>query len=226
MKPVKFLGLILACMCVLGVTMVSSASAGLPTALPEKVTLLGTSSLTKLKTLAGTVVECATNKDEGTFTSHGQLGPFKIDFETCKGTIAGIKLTCTGLGEATGVILANGEFHLVYDKLGTGAALGVGILFLLSPEVHFECPAGGTLVLVKGEILCLVTPVAAKVTTAGVFAIKCEQTAGDQTEVYFTNAGATVKPLALSSFAGGTFESSGEEGLASLHPSVESEIMG
>jgi hypothetical protein len=55
---------------------------------------------------------------------------------------------CTGLGEAKEVILVLGTYHLVFDKLGTGAALGVGILSLLEP-VRFTCLT--TLIVILGN---------------------------------------------------------------------------
>jgi len=101
-------------------------------------------------------IECETSKSEGTEEQTGNgppSGPFHIDFGKCKNTGTGI--TCTGLGEATGVILALGTVKLVFDKeVGKEfKELTVATLFETSP-VHFSCSA---LVLIetKGEVVCL-----------------------------------------------------------------------
>lgn len=132
-------------------------------------------------------IECTSDKSEGTFENK-PLGKFHIDFEGCKTT--GIKVTCTGLGEASGVILTLGTFHLVSDKLGTGAELGMGILLLMEPT-HLTCAI--PLFIVEGQVLCLIKPINSKVKH---WEIVCEKgkEAGDPGETtYWNEAGTEVK---------------------------------
>jgi len=80
------------------------------------------------------------------------LGKFQMHFTGCKDK--GTGATCTGLGEAAGVSLVGGTWHLVWDeKAGSAFELTVATLFLLN-AAHFNCTA---LVLLKleGEQLCL-----------------------------------------------------------------------
>ncbi len=64
-------------------------------------------------------------------------------------------MKCTGLGEATGVILVLGEWHLVWDRLKGGSfALTQSAILLLNNAVHYSC----SIILVEvlaGETLCL-----------------------------------------------------------------------
>lgn len=79
------------------------------------------------------------------------LGAFHIDYSGCKDK--GTGTTCTGLGEAGGVILTLGTWHLVWDKEEASFELHTATLFLISP-VHFNCSIV-VLVEAKGEQLCL-----------------------------------------------------------------------
>jgi hypothetical protein len=148
----------------------------------------GKGTLEKLKGASN--VECTKDKSEGTFEAEKPLGKFHIDFEGCKA--AGIS-TCTGLGEAKGVILALGTFHLVFDKLGKVLSeAGLGVLFLPEP-IHFECSVVNALFVVEGQLLCLMKPANSKVKH---FEIVCEKgkEAGDPGEtVYWNLAGTEVK---------------------------------
>jgi hypothetical protein len=90
-------------------------------------------------------------------------------------------LKCTGLGEATGVILVSGESHLAVDT--ETPALGAGILLLVN-TVHFSC---FVLIEVTGQELCLAKPVN---TFAKHFESVCEETAagsGDPKETKYWN---------------------------------------
>jgi hypothetical protein len=225
MKRLRIAGALLTALFALAVAFASSASAALPQILPEKPAgTKGTSTITSLITLAGTTVTCQKNKDEFEFTETGRLGPFHINFEECT-TKIGVVLKCTGTGDPTGVILALGTFHLVYDHLGTGSELGVGILFLLSPTVVFTCTSAAK-VEVTGEILCLVTPVATSVAAGKPYTVKCEQKAGDQIEHYWNDTPTEKSPVALAKLNEGVFESAAEEGKAELTSTEKTEIMG
>lgn len=178
--------LVLASMAVLALSAIASATASAekipaPTLLTEPagsaVTWTGESGLGKLTTLNGNVIECNKDKSNGSFAANAKLGPFTIDFEECKEPGTGFK--CTGLGEATGVILVTGEAHLAVDT--ETPALGAGILFLLN-TVHFSC---FVLIEVTGKVLCLIKPVNTFVTH---FEIVCEETAagsGDPKETKY-----------------------------------------
>jgi hypothetical protein len=184
--------LVLAAMAVLSLSalVAASASAVTPAAIlpeTEAVTFTGTSGPGTLTALGGVLkVECASDTSKGSLAAGAKLGPFEIDFKTCKDALSGS--VCTGLGEASGIILVSGEAHLVVDV--DSPALGAGMLFLVN-LVHFTC--GIVLTEVKGEVLCLIKPVATKGTH---FEIVCEETAagsGDPKETkYWNEAGTEV----------------------------------
>jgi hypothetical protein len=90
---------------------------------------------------------CEKFKAEGTEEKTHPLGLFHILFEKC--TSEG--LTCTGLGDEAGKILALGTWHLVYDKITP--ELLVGLLFLFE-HIHYVC-AAIVLILILGNVLCL-----------------------------------------------------------------------
>lgn len=132
-------------------------------------------------------ITCKKDKSEGSLEAKKPLGLFHITLEECKA--AGL-LTCTGLGEASGVILALGTMHLVWDKLG--AERGAGVLLLLE-ATHFLCSGLGkdVLFVISGEVLCLIKPINSKVKH---FEIVCEGSKGDPKEtVYWNEAGTEVK---------------------------------
>jgi len=181
--------------CVVGVLVASSASAALPQVLPETAGKTAASTSTTeavFETTGKKAVVCktatGTSKEAGTTP----LGEFHINFASCTTTVAGIKFTCTGLGDTSGNILSLGEYHFVYDALGASesTALGIAILFLVTPT-HFECAGGFALVVVEGSELCLVTePHVAKT----LHAFTCTETAGVPTDkVYWNDEGKEVK---------------------------------
>lgn len=129
------------------------------------------------------------------------LGTFHISLKECSTTILGIKVTCSGLRDATSIVLVLGTYHLVFDTL---APLNSATLLLISPEVHFSCST--TLLLVKGNMLCLdVEPTKRAFTHE----FKCQTVvAGDSEETkYFNDAGTQVAiaPLEISE-NGGAFK--------------------
>jgi hypothetical protein len=209
------------------------ASAALPVILNKAkevagaVTFSGATVLTtKLAILGSSLqVECGETKSEGEFEAKKPLGPFHIHFTKCKTNLGGV---CTGLGDETGSILVLGIAHIVYDTLTP--ALGAAVLFLIEPTVHFSCTVAGIteLILVKGENLCLITPINSLATT---FTVKCEatSTAGDPKEVVYWNEAGTevnIKEGLLSSKNDGTsFEMSSESGSGSFTTATEVEIM-
>jgi hypothetical protein len=143
---------------------------------------------------------------------------------------AGKKESCTTPGEKTGeILIPTNLIHLVYDKLGTGTELGVGLLFLVS-EFGLSCGAG-LKVKVKGEALGLIMPIntEAKAELGSLKGkLKCSSTFGVPEESkYWTAAGEEKKAVLLFS-AGAGFES-GCLSIVSeipLEPMTMIEIMG
>jgi hypothetical protein len=193
---------VLAAMAVLSLSALVSASASAITPasfLPEEAfTWTGTSGSHTLSTLAGTKLECASDTSQGSFAAGAKLGPFTIDLKSCKEPATGA--VCTGLGEASGVVLVTGEVHLVVDV--ESPALGAGLLFLVN-LTHYSCSI--VLVELKGELLCLIKPVATKGTH---FEIVCSESAagsGDPAETkYWNEAGNEVN---INLTTGGLLES-------------------
>jgi hypothetical protein len=216
---------VLAAMAVLSLSALVSASASAvtpATILPTTaaVTFTGESGSGTLSTLAGKKVECASDTSEGSFAAGAKLGPFTIDFKTCKDPATGVQ--CTGLGEAAGVILVSGEAHLVVDT--ESPELGAGILFLVN-LTHFTCVL--VLVEVHGEVLCLIKPVNSKTKH---FEIVCEETApgsGDPKETQYWNEAGTEVNIntttggLLTAFSHGTPEMSAEKTTALILTSSE-----
>jgi len=204
MQRLKVVVLALMAVCALG-ALASSMAFGadaefLPTA-SEAYT--GTSGPATLSTLAGKEIAC--KKDTSSGTLSGRTATIHIDLSECKGE--GGLVTCTGLGEASGVILALASGLLVYDSL---SPLGVGFLITLTP-IHASCSI--VLVELTGKVICLITPIN---TAAKHPEIKCEMatpTSGDPKETVYWEGG-VLKILSnaevlLTSFNHGAAECSG-----------------
>jgi hypothetical protein len=210
MRYWKLFVVALVAVCALGASMAVAASA-LPTLLPETVTSgtgknIGSTHLKVVGAGSLETVTCTAATGESTVESNHHLGLFHIHFKTC--SAGGGLLTCTGLGEETGVILALGSYHLVYDTLSVNlAADGVAILYLVD-NTHFEC--GGKLVIVKlgGMVLCLISHPAA---LTKVSAFNCEErkTGGPAETKYYNEAGTltSIAPLLTSEAEGAGKES-------------------
>lgn len=227
MKLFKAIGLTL--VAVFAIAAISSATAfALPALLnseKKEVKTKVTSNeekVTELQTLgAGTKVECKSQKSESEIT--GETGPFHIEFKGCTAKIGGITAgTCTGTGDASGVILTLGKADLVFDSLTT---LGVAVLFLLEPATAFSCKSIITVnESVTGDVLCLISPINTLSTSS---TLKCEQSSGDPKETTYWNAkGEPVKAELLTSENGGTPVDSAEGGEVKLANSPSAEIMG
>jgi hypothetical protein len=122
----------------------------------EAVKFSGTTkSETTFAVLKGfAVVLCKEITAEGETEAGKPLGSFHIHWKKCDTSLG----PCKGLSDVKEEILALGSFHFVFDSVKP-KPLGLGILFLLE-HVHFECEAFGImkLILVLGEVICLVTP--------------------------------------------------------------------
>lgn len=208
MRQLKILGLALMAVLALGVAISATASAEELGILPEgtaaePLVVNGTAGEGVLETLGGSTVTCTSAELLTSWTSH-TLGLFHLHFKGCK-SAAG---SCSTAGDAKGVILVLGTIHLVFDKITEG--LGAGILLLLE-EVHLTCgELIKVLILVRGSILCLATPINTLVKEGEVI---CKQTKGDQAErSYWTSeTGKEEKATLESSVNGGAFEISGDE---------------
>jgi hypothetical protein len=226
MHRFRILGVALMAVFVLGAVASATASAVGVEILPlkeEKWTgVSGKGSLEVLK--KAEFIECAKDKSEGTFEANKPLGKFHIDFEGCKASKAGV--ACTGLGEASGVILTLGTAHLVFDKLGAGAALGVGLL-LLPESTHFTCLI--PLFLVTGQVLCLIKPINMVVKHWEIVCEKGKETGDPGETVYWNETGTEVKmgeELLLTSESGGAGVMSSENTTALILSTIGREIMG
>jgi len=178
---------------------------------------------TLLKTLAGKTVECASAKGEGneaantgTVAPHGE---WHISFEKCKGEfIFGSKVSCTGLGDSTEIILALGTYELVFDQL---AELKTAILYKIGSAVHFVC-GGITLVVVQGSVLCLDTNPTVKTKT---HEFACKEIAGtgdpSETAYWTTEKGAQQTAKLESAENEKAFESASQNGSGTVETTAE-----
>jgi hypothetical protein len=176
-----------------------------------------TKNETKLVGLSGTEVKCTGGSSEGETEAKKPLGLFHIKYTGCTGPLG---VACTGLGDKEKEILMLGTFHIVYDTITP--TLGAAILFLLE-TAHFSCLA--TLVQVKGEVLCLISPINSLVKTAKVV---CEQEKGDPKEVqYWNDKGeeVNIKEGLLVSENEKAFEMAGLGGESEITLSEEVELM-
>jgi hypothetical protein len=157
MKQIKFLGAAIVALLALACTLSATASAEMaPNVLPlgtEANPLTGTSS-SATSTFGNGLLKVESKKSEGTFSGTSEkLGTFDALILESKDTLG---RTCTGLNDTTaGSILALGTFHIRAYK-NAANELKTAVLFLLSPEVHFEC--GTLLIIWKGCLAGALTP--------------------------------------------------------------------
>lgn len=192
---------VLAATCALCAAMSASAFA-LPTLLPETVTSWSGKNIGETEVIRadGDAYRCSGLTQEDTVDTNRHLGAFHLRLTGC-GEPGGLKTICTGLGEASGVILALGSWHLVYDTLRASLSeAGVAILYLYD-NVHFTCNNGFTLGVVSagGMLLCLILNPAA-LTKA--FEFHCNKASGasrpEETK-YYNESGTlvSISPLLL-----------------------------
>jgi hypothetical protein len=195
MKRFRILGIALLAVFAVGVVAAANASAEVVVLPGASQNFTGAGGSATLETAGGVVVVCETDTNEGTIEASKPLGTFHIHFLKCKIKALGVTAPCASLDHKVSeeAILMLGTYHLVFDHLGmTLSEDGVGVLFLLE-HLHFTCETGiiKILVLMLGELLCLIKPVNTK---AAHFEIVCNETAGDPSEtVYWNEAGTEVK---------------------------------
>jgi hypothetical protein len=194
MRRVKLLCLSLLVVFVFGVVTAAAASA---VALPEyTVAAPAKSAIGKITYEAtGLQLSCAKGTEQFSPSSGTpkKSGPFTVDFEECKAT----GQECHSLGSAAGTLLAGGEWRLVRGK--SEEAL---IWYIPSHEIHIECKAAATLLLLAGSVLGVITPLLIKT-------FSCENTllisAGVQAVTEYENdSGTKVKVSSTVSINGGT----------------------
>jgi hypothetical protein len=219
MTRIKLIGLsLIAVIALLALTAASASAAEEKTKmLPESgVTFTAKSGVGKLTILnLSNVVECKKDKGKGTIES-ANLGKFETDLEECKAGTG----TCTGTGEASGVILTKGTFHfwLALETLNGVANTLVGALVFLPEEAHYTCVVAGLnqLFLVKGCMAALATPLNTLASiTKDTFAL-AGGGAGDQliTLVLPQEAAGEIECVLLTSINGGAFTMSALEDVA------------
>jgi hypothetical protein len=230
MQRLKLLGLALMAVFAMGVVVSASASAANgPLNAEKKEPATTTFSGHAVATTTFTILEgfgetkCPEVLFEGSLSP--RLGPFHLHWHKCTTNLGG---TCTGLGDEAGLILALGEAHLVWDSL---EPLGAAILFLLE-HVHYACTVLGStkLILVLGEVLCLITPINSLTKK---FTIKCEKgaKAGDPAETMYwkdDESGTLVEipeGLLASENEGVSYKMSAEAGEVPVETAQEVEIM-
>jgi hypothetical protein len=156
MKRSKLLGL--AFMVMLVITAITAttalAAATLPSLLPEAtagspVTAVSESKESVFGSPGITAVTSASSLGETSQTSL-KLGTFHTSFLAFKNALLG---TCTGTGDASGVVLVLGEFHFRDNSLSSPLTV---VVFLLKPSVQFVC--GTTAVTLTGCMAGGVTP--------------------------------------------------------------------
>jgi hypothetical protein len=130
----------------------------------------GENGTATLSTLAGTTLTCKNVTSDGILKP--REGTLHVDLD-CTGPLG---VTCTGLGEAAGVVLALLASLQVYDSLTT---LGVAFLLTISAGIHFTCLSLLFEILKGGKLLCLVSPIN---TAAKHFVYQCELSNNDPSE--------------------------------------------
>jgi hypothetical protein len=213
MKRLKLVGVLLGALFALGL-MATSALAAL--SLPDiSVTLTGgvypvhaqgktVATATTLLETAGAGVLNGTGVTLLLLTTElSGLGTFTSDFTKVENPE---KIKCHSIGDAEGVVLVNGEFHLVPISL---SPLNIGILFLVS-ELEVECPAGIN-VLIRGNILASVEGIGSEGTELTGFSGALLGEKGKQKISEYYNDGGTKIKAKLESEAGAGFTASSEQ---------------
>jgi hypothetical protein len=212
MKRLKLVGVLLGALLALGI-MATSALAAL--SLPDiSVTLTGgvypvhaqgsskATAKTALETSGGGVLT-----GEGVTlllltTELSALGTFTSDFTK----VVQEAKPCHTLGDAEGVVLLGGEFHLVPISL---SPLNIGILFLVT-EFEIECPTGVN-VLVRGNVLGSVEGIGSEGTELTGFSGVLLGEKGKQKISEYYNDGGTKIKTKLESEVGSGFTASSQQ---------------
>jgi hypothetical protein len=140
------------------------------------------------------------------------LGTFTTDFT---GVENKEKVKCSSTGDAAGVVLVSGEFHLVPINL---SPLTLGILFLVS-EVEIICPKGES-PIVRGNVIGSVNGIGSEGTELTGFGGVLEGAEGKQNISEYYNDGGTKVKAKLEQEAGAGFVAADENVTGELGLSV------
>jgi hypothetical protein len=122
-------------------------------------------------------------------TDLSALGKFTFDFTNMEEPKTGAK--CNTAGDASGVVLESGEFHLV--PLEVSASLPIGILFLVS-EFEIKC-AGSYEPIFRGDLLSGLEGIGTETTELTSLATTLEGELGKQNvNSYFNDGGTKIEP--------------------------------
>ncbi len=167
---------------------VTVASAALPEVLVEKGKLpvkfegSGISGPTRIETVGGVLIQCKALRMSGEITS-AHAGTYKLNIEGCVGQ-GGIE--CHTTGDAKGVMLVPGEFHLVRTAL---MPVKAAMLLLLS-KISSTCL--GEFGTHEGKGLVVpITPIN-KFTAAYELSAKMVKTGVQEVTSYYNEAGTLV----------------------------------
>jgi hypothetical protein len=198
--------------CLAALTAAAAAPAGalaLPQILPQstterKVTGHNEGEL-RIAINGGQEMICESATGEGAIEAGQSSGPFHTKYTGCSAEGGTIK--CTGLAEASGVILALGKVDLVYDNLSP-----LSVASLLLPErVHISCSAL-VLVEMKGDELCLALKPTESNTTHTDHCVQSSGVASDKK--FFNSEGSEVSVKLECAINEGTAKECAELGLA------------
>jgi hypothetical protein len=212
---------VMAMLSLIALAAVSPAFAAAPKFLPETgVTSKATSGAGKLETAGGSKIECTS--DEASTSEEkesGKLGSFKVAFKGCE-AFGFIK--CNTPGDAEGVVLTSGTFHIRLLKASPAEA---AILYLVTP---FKIECFGNTIEVKGSLACTISPQNTKTTS---FTSECKAGSGKGeqaiTEVFKENSETEKEKVGLESkFNSGSFEKSNEVTTEKITTNVSAEVMG
>jgi hypothetical protein len=216
MQRIKVLALALVAMLVLGAVAVAYASAAteiLPTptvAAPLTFTDVQVGEHT-FETLSGSTLKCKSGTGTGAFTTV-TLGTFKVSLNECKGPLG---TTCTGTGDAAGVILTSGEVHYALALL-TESKTKVDALVFLQEQFHFTCKLGTIeqLILMRGCYAAHAAPIESLAAeTEDNFKLITGQKGDPDISSWIMPGGEELTCVLESSINGGAFEGSGFSGV-------------
>jgi hypothetical protein len=221
MRRIMLSGVAAMAMLALAVVTAASAAAAAPEFVPAKGALTIKSGTGKLNIIGSSNgITCKKDKGTGSITG-AKTASSTIDFEECS-TLSGL-IKCNSLGDSSGIILVPGVSDLV---LNTGGTIVLND-FLITGELHVECTSA-VLLLIKGDLLCPITPTQKKVKTTEHFTISCKEKESGVNE--FTEAknekGETKKLILETSENGGAYKQSGEETTEEVSSTEEGEITG
>lgn len=196
MQRLKHIQLTMFAFLVLG-SVFASAALALPEitgpSFPASYTGKNTVANPTLETTKSESISCKEETTEGLMET-STLGTFHLHFSGCKSS----GFSCNTSGDESGIILALGTLHSVFDSL---SPVGVGMLYL-PEEQTIKCTALVTL-KIKGTVLCSVSE---PLTSSATHELQCEETSGKPSNTSWWNDEGVEQHAKLeTSKNGGTF---------------------